>query len=349
MTNTQLWFRGVRNSKFRHVYGQPVKRENCYDNVNITKNAHDSQFCAVNPKFIAIVTEVAGGGAFIVLPLDKTGRVDFNAYKISGHSGPVLDIKWNPFNDNVIASCSDDCTIKLWYVPEGGLSSNVTDWIVDLHAHKRRVGYIEWHPTAENIIASVGFDYLVIIWDVGKGEALNIIDCHSDVVHSFSFNRDGSRIATTSKDKKLRIIDPRTGLVISEGVCHNGNRCSKAVYLKNGLVATVGFSKRSDRELAVWNENSLVTPLANEYIDSSSGIIFPYFDFDTNILFLAGKGDGNIRYYEIVDSAPWVHFLNQYLSGLPQRSLGIMPKRGCNVTQCEIFRFYKLHTTKPLM
>ncbi|XP_014292543.1 coronin-2B isoform X2 [Halyomorpha halys] len=348
MTNTQLWFRGVRNSKFRHVYGQPVKRENCYDNVNITKNAHDSQFCAVNPKFIAIVTEVAGGGAFIVLPLEKTGRVDFNAYKISGHSGPVLDIKWNPFNDNVIASCSDDCTIKLWYVPEGGLSSNVTDWIVDLHAHKRRVGYIEWHPTAENIIASVGFDYLVIIWDVGKGEALNIIDCHTDVVHSFSFNRDGSRIATTSKDKKLRIIDPRTGLVISEGICHNGNRCSKAVYLKNGLVATVGFSKRSDRELAIWNENSLVTPLANEYVDSSSGIIFPYFDYDTNILFLAGKGDGNIRYYEIVDSAPWVHFLNQYLSGLPQRSLGIMPKRGCNVTQCEIFRFYKLHTTKPL-
>jgi hypothetical protein len=28
-----------------------------------------------------------------------------------------------------------------------------------------------------------------------------------------SFNRDGSRLATTSKDKKLRIIDPRTGLV----------------------------------------------------------------------------------------------------------------------------------------
>ena len=67
----QLWFRGVRNSKFRHVYGQPVKRESCFDNVNITKNAHDSQFCAVNPKFIAIVTEVAGGGAFIVLPIEK--------------------------------------------------------------------------------------------------------------------------------------------------------------------------------------------------------------------------------------------------------------------------------------
>lgn len=42
--------------------------------MNITKNAHDSHFCAVNPKFIAIVTEVAGGGAFIVLPLDAVSN-----------------------------------------------------------------------------------------------------------------------------------------------------------------------------------------------------------------------------------------------------------------------------------
>ncbi|XP_014246492.1 coronin-2B-like isoform X2 [Cimex lectularius] len=349
MTNTQLWFRGVRSSKFRHVYGQPLKREQCYDNINITKNAHDSHFCAVNPKFIAVVTEVAGGGAFLVLPIGSTGRVDPNSYKVTGHSGPVLDIKWNPFDDNVIASCSDDCTIKVWYIPEGGLDGNLTEWLVDLHGHKRRVGYIEWHPTAEDVIASVGFDYLVIFWDVGKGEALNVIDCHQDVVQSLSFNRDGSRFATTCKDKKLRVIDPRTGLVISEGLCHNGSsRSSKVVYLKNGLLATVGFSRHSDRQLAIWHENSLTSPLTNEVIDSSSGVILPYFDYDTNILFLAGKGDGNIRYYEIVDSSPWVHFLNQFLSGLPQRSLGFMPKRGCDISKCEIFRFYKLHTTKAL-
>lgn len=67
----QLWFRGVRSSKFRHVYGSPAKRERCYDNVKITKNAHDSHFCAVNPKFVAVVTEVAGGGAFLVLPINQ--------------------------------------------------------------------------------------------------------------------------------------------------------------------------------------------------------------------------------------------------------------------------------------
>lgn len=64
-------FRIVRNSKFRHVFAQPAKRDNCYDNIKITKSSWDSNFCAVNPKFLAIVIEAAGGGAFLVVPLQK--------------------------------------------------------------------------------------------------------------------------------------------------------------------------------------------------------------------------------------------------------------------------------------
>jgi len=67
-------FRGVRQSKFRHVYGQAVKHDQCYDNIRITKSAWDSTFCAVNPKYLAIITEAAGGGAFLVLALDKVGN-----------------------------------------------------------------------------------------------------------------------------------------------------------------------------------------------------------------------------------------------------------------------------------
>lgn len=65
----QMSSRIVRNSKFRHVFGQSLKRENCYDNIRISKNSWDTNFCAVNPKFVAIILEAAGGGAFLVLPL----------------------------------------------------------------------------------------------------------------------------------------------------------------------------------------------------------------------------------------------------------------------------------------
>ena len=59
----------MRSSKYRHIYGSPAKKEQCYEGMRITKDAHDSSFCAVNPKFLAIVLESAGGGVFLVLPL----------------------------------------------------------------------------------------------------------------------------------------------------------------------------------------------------------------------------------------------------------------------------------------
>jgi hypothetical protein len=57
------------------------------------------------------------------------------------------------------------------------------------------------------------------------------------------------------------------------------------------------------------------------------------------------KGDGNIRYYEITESEPYIHYLSEYKSSTPQRGLGFMPKRGLDVTKNEVYRFYKLHAT----
>jgi len=345
----QFSFRGVRSSKFRHIFGSPARRDRSYDNLKITRNAHDGNFCAANPKFVAIVTEVAGGGAFVVIPLEKTGRVDPTVGRVAGHSGPVMDIKWNPFNDNVIASGSDDCTVKVWYIPEGGLTGNLNEWLVDLRGHKRRVSYLDWHPTAENVLLSAGLDHLIIVWNIGKGEVINAIDCHPDVIYSMSLNRDGSLLATTCKDKRLRVIEPRSGRVIQEGQCHEGAKACKVAYLGGtGRILTTGFSKFSDRQYGVWDERRLTEPLRLENIDSSSGILYPFYDPDTRVLFLAGKGDGNIRYYEIVDEPPWCHYLNQYISGSPQRGLGVLTKRAVDTHKCEIFRFFKLHATKDL-
>jgi len=60
-------------SKFRNVYGSAAKKEHCYEGLHFTQSTHDGSFCAVNPQFLAVVIESAGGGAFVVLPLDKVG------------------------------------------------------------------------------------------------------------------------------------------------------------------------------------------------------------------------------------------------------------------------------------
>ena len=70
-------FRVVRQSKFRHVFGANLKREQCYDNIRVSKASWDSTFCAVNPKFLAIIVESGGGGAFLVLPHAKVCTVPY--------------------------------------------------------------------------------------------------------------------------------------------------------------------------------------------------------------------------------------------------------------------------------
>jgi coronin-1B/1C/6 len=118
----------------------------------------------VNPKFVAIITEAAGGGAFLVLPIDKVGRVDREYPLVSGHRSAVLDIAWCPHNDNVIASGSEDCTVKIWQIPDGGITSTLTQPSVDLVAHQRRVGQIAWHPSALNVLVSAGkFDGFFVL------------------------------------------------------------------------------------------------------------------------------------------------------------------------------------------
>jgi coronin-1B/1C/6 len=87
----------------------------------------------------------------------------------------------------------------------------LTEPVVELLYHQRRVGLVLWHPTAQNVLLTAGSDNLVVIWNVGTGEPTVVIDSHPDLVYSACWNWDGSKLLTTCKDKKIRIIDPRNG------------------------------------------------------------------------------------------------------------------------------------------
>ena len=201
-------FRVVRTSKFRHIFGTNNKRENCYDNIRVSKSSWDSTFCSVNPKFVAVIVESGGGGAFLVIPITKVGRMSPEVPLVAGHKGPVLDIAWCPHNDNVIASASEDCTVKVWQIPDGGITRTVTESVVDLVKHQRRVGIVLWHPSAQNILLSCGSDNQVVIWNVGTGESLLIFSL-PEMVYSGCWNWDGSEVIFTCKDRKIRRVDPR--------------------------------------------------------------------------------------------------------------------------------------------
>ena len=63
-------------SRFRHVYGSPWSRDQCYDGLRVatSSTSHDATLVAVNSAFLAVSVESTGGGVFVVLPIDKVGE-----------------------------------------------------------------------------------------------------------------------------------------------------------------------------------------------------------------------------------------------------------------------------------
>jgi len=43
----------------------------------------------------------------------QVGRLPTDQPFVNGHGQKVIDLAWSPFNDNVLASCSEDCTVKV--------------------------------------------------------------------------------------------------------------------------------------------------------------------------------------------------------------------------------------------
>ena len=108
----------------------------------------------------------------------------------------------------------------------------------------------------------------------------------------------------SSKDKMNRLFDPRENRIIAEWSPHNGTKCSKMTWTgEHPRIITTGFNRSSQREWKMWDLRNLAKPISHDALDQSSGTLLPFFDPDTNMLYLAGKGDGNIRYYEVMESS----------------------------------------------
>eukprot|EP00081_Caenorhabditis_elegans_P027503 NP_741271.1 Coronin-like protein cor-1 [Caenorhabditis elegans] len=337
----------VRQSKFRHVFCKPVKHESCMSDIRVTEITWDSLFCDVNPKFIAFINRGAGG-PFMVIPVNKIGRVDKDYPFVDAHKAPCLEVAWSPFNDNVIASCSEDTTCKVWVIPDRGLNRNLSEPAVELTGHQKRVNTIAWHPVANNVLLTAGGENVMFMWNVGTGEALLEISGHPDQIWSINFNFDGSQFVTTCKDKKIRILDSHTGEVVHEGMGHEGVKPQRAIFVKDGLILSTGFTKRSERLYALRAPEDLSTPIVEEELDTSNGVVFPFYDEDSGLVYLVGKGDCAIRYYEVNNDAPYVHYINTYTTNEPQRAVGFQSKRGMSSEENEINRIYKL-TTKGVV
>lgn len=313
-----------------------------------------------------------GGGPIAIIPINKPGRMEVDLPVLAGHSAPVLDFEFNPFHDQMIYSASEDTTIKVWNIPEGGLKTSITKPLVDLQGHNKKVTLLRAHPTAENILASVSGDHSVKLWDIGSSSEINTLSEHRDIIQDIVWDYDGTQYATSCKDKSIRFVDARSAQITNTiENAHEGAKSMKLTYLgSTNKIVTTGFTRQSQRQFKIWDPRNTSKELEKVDVDQAAGVILPFFDPDTNMLYLSGKGDGNIRYYEILssgserkDNAPpaeseqeisddtvQVFPLSDFRSSVSAKGMAWVPKRGLNIMACETARLLKLtvNTVEPL-
>lgn len=287
---------------------------------------------------------------------DRPGRFEDGTSPIlKGHSGSVLDMEWSPFDDSLLATASEDSKIKLWSIPDtweptdeegrGKKGEDFSDSMVDLEGHAKKVTLLRFHPTASNTLLSSSADHTVKVWDVESGIPSVSYDKCGDLFQDIVWDVRGDTVACSNKDKKVRIVDPRTGNEASviEKVHEGVKSCKLSFVGETGKLLTTGASKQSGREVKVWDLKNLSTPLHTEAVDTASGALMPLYDQDTSVLYLCGKGDGIIRLYEFDDKAPFMHKLNDgFRSTTPGKGYCLVPKRGLDIMDCETVRIMKL-------
>ena len=59
-------------------------------------------------------------------------------------------------------------------------------------------------------------------------------------------------------------------------------------------------------------------------VDSGAGALYPHYDADLGLLYLLGKGDTNVRFYELMDNK--LHYISEFKDGNVMKAIFFVPK-----------------------
>jgi coronin-7 len=351
--------------KYRHLtITYPVKEKTFFD-LKPCKTQNEGPEIACSEKFWATAYSGGGGPAYVSRH-ESVGRIASDCTVINGHSSSVTDIAFSPFDSTLMATASNDCTVKTWQLPhEGPIPAMGKDnALTTLTGFGNSVRALNFHPTCASVIACSSLDKTVRLFDIDSTKEMSCFNVDSTgdgTVSNLSWNYDGTQYALACKDRVVRVVDPRSSSVVNqssnealgrnlrvEWCCDGSNACS--------TILTVSVGASGMRTVHVWDPRNWEQPLCTEQVDTASGQLYPMYDASLGACFIAGKGDTIVRAYEMsmmaVDGSNRVAALCKKCSeftGSGDRTtytgVCMLPKRTCDIRNIECAKLLKLTTT----
>lgn len=210
-------------------------------------------------------------------------KANSRANKFIGHNGPVYDVSIN-HTSSLIASCSRDCTVRIWnnnasarssilkghsapiksiqFNNDGKMLVSASDdklvkmWSVeDLKFLQTFTGHQNWVKSAQfssdsRMVASCGDDRTVRIWDVAHGgHQIHKFTDHTGMVNDVKFHPDSTCLASCGTDKKIKIFDCRSHRLLQHYDAHDDSVNS----LSFNQAGTHLLSTSKDATVKIWD------------------------------------------------------------------------------------------------
>ncbi|CAF0796576.1 unnamed protein product [Adineta ricciae] len=161
-------------------------------------------------------------------------------FELKGHRDTVVHVVFHPTFD-VIASSSEDATIKIWDYESGEHERT-------LKGHTAPVQDIAFDHTGKWLV-SCSADMSVRLWDFQTFQCVKTMHGHDHNVSSVTFTPSGDHIISCSRDKTIKIWEVSTTFCIKTLVGHREWVRMVRVYEDSTLLA----SSSVDHTIRIWS------------------------------------------------------------------------------------------------
>uniref|UniRef100_A0A7S3FXB9 RING-type domain-containing protein n=1 Tax=Palpitomonas bilix TaxID=652834 RepID=A0A7S3FXB9_9EUKA len=119
---------------------------------------------------------------------------------LRGHEGGVFDIGFHPTRNDLLLSCGEDRTVRLFYTTQDRSSA--------FRSHTRRVRRAFFHPSDPKLVISCSDDGSIAVWHVDQKQNICTLQGHEDGVKCAQFSSfEPSTVLSASDDETIRLWD----------------------------------------------------------------------------------------------------------------------------------------------
>ncbi len=200
-----------------------------------------------------------------------------------GHDEAINSIAINSITE-VIASASDDKTIKIWNL-------NTRELLQTLTGHSDAVSAVAIAPSGD-VLASGSWDKTIKIWNLKTGELLNTLESHRGLISGLAISSDGQYLASGSKDSTIKLWNLETGALIRTFSGHNLSVLAVAISDDGKILA----SGSADGTINLWEvETGELIRSLNGHLDGVWSVAIA----PDNQTLISGSWDKTVKIWEI--------------------------------------------------